>query len=71
MMQKQIFQNILNRLLILMKPLSFAAVASLSPVAHLTEYVAARPRKLGLLKNKIKIKEDFDQLPEDFMEHFE
>ena len=41
------------------------------PVARLTEYVNPRPRKLGLLKGKIEIKEDFDQLPQDFMEYFE
>lgn len=41
------------------------------PIARLTEYVIPRRRKLGLLKNKIKIRDDFDQLPEDFMEHFE
>ncbi len=41
------------------------------PIALLKEYVSPRSRKLGLLKGKIKIKDDFDQLPESFMEHFE
>ncbi len=41
------------------------------PVARLTEYITPRSRKLGLLKGKIDIKDDFDQLPQDFMEHFE
>ena len=40
------------------------------PVAQLTEYVAPRPRKQGLLRGKIKIKKDFDQMPDDFIEHF-
>lgn len=40
------------------------------PIAQLTTYKAPRTRKLGLLKGKIKIKEDFDEMPDDFMEHF-
>lgn len=40
------------------------------PIARLTEYVTPRRRKLGLLKGKIKISKDFDQMPDDFMEHF-
>jgi len=40
------------------------------PIAQLTEYKAPRRRKLGLLKGKIKIKKDFDQMSDDFMEHF-
>ena len=41
------------------------------PVAKLTKYVSPRKRKLGLLKGKIKIKDDFDELPQDFLEFFE
>jgi len=40
------------------------------PIARLTEYVAPRKRKLGLLQGKIKIKKDFDQMPDDFMGNF-
>lgn len=49
----------------------FIICRSGKPVARLIEYVTPKPRKLGLLKNKIKIKKGFDQLPEDFMEYFE
>ncbi|MBS0655882.1 MAG: type II toxin-antitoxin system Phd/YefM family antitoxin [Verrucomicrobia bacterium] len=41
------------------------------PVARLTEYTRPKKRKLGLLKGKIKIKDDFDELPKDFMEYFQ
>ncbi len=41
------------------------------PIAELKEYASPRLRKLGLLKGQIKIKDDFDQLPQSFMEHFE
>ncbi len=40
------------------------------PVAMLTEYVTPRHRKIGLLRKKIKIKDDFDELPGSFMENF-
>lgn len=40
------------------------------PIARLTEYIEPRQRKLGLLQGKIKISDDFDQLPDDFMRHF-
>lgn len=38
------------------------------PLAQLTEYVTHRHRKLGLLKNKIKINKDFDKTSDDFKE---
>jgi len=42
-------------------------VARLMPLA-----VSARPRRLGLLKGKIKIAEDFDApLPEEILRQFE
>ncbi|MBY0543950.1 MAG: type II toxin-antitoxin system prevent-host-death family antitoxin [Gammaproteobacteria bacterium] len=41
------------------------------PIAQLTEYYQPREKKLGLLKGKIKISPDFDELPDDFMAHFE
>lgn len=50
---------------------TFIICRSGTPVARLIEYVAPRKRKLGLLKNKIKIREDFDELPQEFMENFE
>lgn len=41
------------------------------PIAQLIEYNQISSRKLGLWKNKIKIHEDFDDLPNDFTRHFE
>lgn len=41
------------------------------PVAQIMEYQKPKSRKLGLLKGKIKIPDDFDALPKEFMEHFE
>jgi prevent-host-death family protein len=41
------------------------------PIAQLVEYKQKRSRKLGLLKGKIKISEDFDELPDEFMRYFE
>lgn len=32
--------------------------------------IKKKPRKPGKLKGKIRIKKDFDELPEEFMEHF-
>jgi len=41
------------------------------PIAKLTGYSgAAAPRKPGVLKGKIKISPDFDELPEDIAEAF-
>ena len=40
------------------------------PVAQLSEYKSQKIRKLGLCKGKIIIRDDFEQLPEDFQEHF-
>ena len=38
------------------------------PIGQLTEYKGAKPRKIGLLKNKIFIADDFDSsLPEDII----
>jgi len=41
------------------------------PIAQLVEYKETQHRKSGALKGKIKIEEDFDRLPSDFMGHFE
>ncbi len=41
------------------------------PIAQLTEYNKNKGRKLGLWKGKIKISDDFDQLPEEFKGFFE
>jgi prevent-host-death family protein len=42
------------------------------PVAMLNPYPqASGKRKLGAWKDKIWIAEDFDELPDDFMKHFE
>lgn len=41
------------------------------PIAQLVEYKKKGLRKAGALKGKIKISSDFDQLPLEFMEHFE
>lgn len=40
------------------------------PVAILSEYSPPKKRLLGLWKGKIKIDNDFDILPENFMENF-
>lgn len=41
------------------------------PVVKLVEYCSQRKKiKFGLLRGKIKIKTGFNQLPDDFMEHF-
>ncbi len=41
------------------------------PIAKLTSYSgAAAPSKPGILKGKIKISPDFDELPEDIAEAF-
>lgn len=40
------------------------------PIAQLIAYNKNTDRKLGLWKNKITIREDFDQLPDDFKRHF-
>lgn len=41
------------------------------PVAKLTAYdLGGQPRKPGLLKGKIKIGRDFDDLPASLMKHF-
>ncbi len=40
------------------------------PIALLSEYKPKQPRTLGLLKGKIKMSDDFDELPDNFMEHF-
>jgi len=41
------------------------------PIAQLTAYNEIRERKLGLCKGKIKIHDDFDELPDEFKGHFE
>jgi antitoxin (DNA-binding transcriptional repressor) of toxin-antitoxin stability system len=41
------------------------------PVAQLTAYKLPVARKIGLLKGKIKIESDFDELPQDFKGYFE
>lgn len=41
------------------------------PIAKITEYKERKSRKLGILKGKIKMSEDFDELPKEFMENFE
>lgn len=41
------------------------------PIAQLSEYQLPKSRKIGLLKGKIKIRSDFDELPEDFKGYFE
>jgi len=41
------------------------------PVARLVPYVQKkRPRRLGLLKGRIRIARDFDQVPEELMAAF-
>ncbi|NNM59011.1 MAG: type II toxin-antitoxin system Phd/YefM family antitoxin [Legionellales bacterium] len=40
------------------------------PIAQLTEYHQCRPKKLGLLKGKINISPDFDELPDDLKGYF-
>ena len=42
------------------------------PIARLVAYrEKAKPRRLGEAKGMVEIMPDFDQLPEDFMEHFQ
>jgi prevent-host-death family protein len=41
------------------------------PIAQLVEYREISKRKSGILKGKIKMEDDFDQLPSEFIEHFE
>lgn len=42
------------------------------PVAQLVRYAPVRKKKkLGLLRGKIKIHQDFDELPSEFMSHFQ
>ncbi|MCX7114697.1 MAG: type II toxin-antitoxin system Phd/YefM family antitoxin [Gammaproteobacteria bacterium] len=40
------------------------------PVAQLTKYTRPQKRVLGKLKGKIKISDDFNDLPEDFERYF-
>ena len=40
------------------------------PIAQLREYIPSRPQKLGLLKGKIKISKNFDELPNNFLDDF-
>ncbi len=42
-----------------------------TPVAQLIEYKKAQIRKLGLVKNTIKISEDFDHLSSELKAYFE
>lgn len=41
------------------------------PIAQLVEYKEIPKRKAGALKGKIKIEDDFNQLPSEFMGFFE
>ena len=41
------------------------------PVAQLIKYKETQKRKLGLGKNKIKISDDFDELPDALKRYFE
>jgi prevent-host-death family protein len=42
------------------------------PIARLVAYRGkAQPRRLGEAKGIVEIMPDFDQLPEDFLEHFQ
>lgn len=41
------------------------------PIAQLIEYKQSPSRRLGLWRNKITIKDDFDDLPSNFKEFFE
>lgn len=41
------------------------------PIAQLVEYKKILKRKSGALKGKIKIAEDFDELPSEFKGYFE
>jgi len=41
------------------------------PIAELKRYQKPNKRKQGLLKGQIHMKADFDELPEDFMKHFQ
>lgn len=40
------------------------------PVAQLVEYRSKKTKKLGLLKGKIQVGSDFDELSSDFMDNF-
>ena len=40
------------------------------PIAELSAYQKPQKLKFGLLKGKIHMEPDFDELPEDFMRHF-
>lgn len=40
------------------------------PIAELAPYQTKQKIKFGTLKGKIKIADDFDELPDSFMEHF-
>ena len=41
------------------------------PVAKITEYKEKKSRTLGLLRGKIKMNRNFDELPQEFMDNFE
>ncbi len=42
------------------------------PIAQITRFKKPKKRrKLGLLRGKINIHDDFDELPKDFMDHFQ
>jgi prevent-host-death family protein len=42
------------------------------PIARLVAYLEkSQPRRLGEANGMVEIMPDFDQLPEDFMEHFQ
>lgn len=41
------------------------------PIAQIVEYKRKTKRKLGLLKGKIKMSDDFDSLPPEFLKDFE
>jgi len=41
------------------------------PIAQITEYKPRPLKKIGLLKGKIKIGADFDQLPDEWVKYFE
>lgn len=40
-----------------------------APVAKIVPYTAARTRKAGALKGKLKIKPGFDEIPEGFEDY--
>jgi len=41
------------------------------PMAELSAYQKKSPRQFGLLKGKIHMHADFDELPDEFMEYFQ